>query len=497
MKTPVIIAIDEGTTNAKAVCVSTSGSILSKGAIGLILSHPQAAWSEQDPNEILLAVASAISQALAPLTDVEIKGIAISNQRESVVVWDRESGRALTPLVSWQCRRSTDFCATLAEKPLAATVHYKSGLTIDPLFPAAKIKLLLESLPDGMQRAENGELCVGTVDTWLTWWITGGSTFVTDYSNASRTQLFNIHTLQWDSELLAIFSIPMACLPEVVRSACAAGESKGFAPLPDGVPILSRIGDSHAALYGQGGFIPGSIKATYGTGSSLMTPVKALRDLADARLARTVAWDDGELTYAYEGNITHTGAAVGWMAGILNITDMTEFSELAQSCESNKGTYFVPALSGLGAPHWNTQARGLITGLTDAVDRATLARASLEAIAYQVADVFHATEELSGASLKCLLVDGGPTRNRWLMQFQADLLQREILCSQTEEVSALGAALLAGRVLGWWTSQEEIATLTPATTLIEPRPFSPVMQDTYAEWQNAVQRTLMTSAASS
>lgn len=494
MKTPLIIAIDEGTTNAKAVCVDPNGNILSKGAVSLSLTHPRAAWSEQDPEEIISAVASAIMQALSTLDDYDIKAVAISNQRESVMVWDRESGLALTPLVSWQCRRSTEFCATLAETPLASTVQFKSGLPIDPLFPAAKIKLLLESLPDGMQRAANGELCVGTVDTWLSWRMTGGATFVTDYSNASRTQLFNIHSLEWDAELLAIFSIPLTCLPDIVNSAAAAGETKGFAALPDGVPILSRIGDSHAALYGQGGFIPGSIKATYGTGSSLMTPVKALGDLSDARLARTVAWHDGELSYAFEGNITHTGAAVSWMSGILNISDMQEFSELAQSCESNNGTYFVPALSGLGAPHWNTQARGLITGLTDAADRATLARASLEAIAYQVADVFHATEQLAGESLKSLLVDGGPTRNRWLMQFQADLLERPVVRSLTEEVSALGAALLAGKVLGWWHSHEDIAELTPKTEIIEPRPSGPQLQETYAEWQQAVRRAMFATS---
>ncbi len=489
MTIPVIVAIDEGTTNAKTVCIDKDGQIVSKGSQRLSISHPKAAWSEQDPWEIIKAVEESIRQALIDRKSFLVKGIAISNQRESVLIWDRSTGQPVTPVVTWQCRRSTEICQRLADSPFAEEITHLTGLPVDPLFPAAKIQWLLSEIPNGTVRAENGELCVGTIDTWLVWNLTGGQSFVTDYSNASRTQLFNIHDLTWDEFLLNIFNIPFACLPNVVSSSGIRGETKNCSVLPDGIPIVSQIGDSHAALYGQGGFVPGVIKATYGTGSSLMSPV-ALIEGEDFRLGRTIAWHDGKVTYALEGNITHTGAGVDWMSRMLGLENASQLAELATTVDSNQEIYFVPALSGLGAPHWQPQARGLITGLTDQATPAVLARAALESVAYQIADVFTLMEDMSGDTQDALLVDGGASQNRWLMQFQADLIQRPVIRNDVAELSALGAGYLAGRALNWWQTNHELSVLRRNVEVFEPSLPTEKMSTNYAQWKSAVERTL-------
>ncbi len=484
----VILSIDEGTTNAKAICVDRSGQILSKGSKGLSVSHPKPAWSEQDPLAILEGVNFAIQTALADKS-VTIEAIGISNQRESVLIWERSSGKPLTPVIVWQCRRSEAFCEALAQSEFAEIVQHKTGLPIDPLFPAAKIRWALDHLQDGHARAASGELCIGTIDSWLLWNLTDGEAFVTDVSNASRTQLFNIHTQRWDEELAEIFGIPLQCLAEIKPSCAYRGQTKNVAGLPDGVAILSQIGDSHAALYGQGGFMPGVIKATYGTGSSLMTPISRLSP-GDYRLAHTTAWNDGELTYALEGNITHTGAGVDYMARLLGMKDVQILADLAQTTDSNYGVYFVPALSGLGAPYWQSRARGLITGLTENAGAAQLARAALEAIAYQVADVFYLMEEMAGTALDQLLVDGGPTKNPWLMQFQSNVINRPVARINVAEVSALGAGYLAGKALGWWNDRGALATLDRNTHLIRPNQQAERDRECYQAWKQVIRQTL-------
>lgn len=485
---PVLLAIDEGTTNAKAACIDGKGQILARGSTSLKVTHPRPAWTEQDPREIIEGVRAAIAQATASI-DGPIIGLGISNQRESVLIWERATGRPLSPVVVWQCRRSEEICEQLAQSQDIATIQEKTGLPIDPLFPAAKIRWLLDALPAGQARAENGEICIGTIDAWLVWHLSGGRAFVTDQSNAARTQLCNIHTQQWDEELCRIFTVPIHALPQICPSSGVRAETSGFTGLPDGLPILSQVGDSHAALYGQGGFVPGVIKATYGTGSSLMTPVPALR-AGDYRLAQTIAWHDGELSYALEGNITHTGAGADYMGQLIGVRDTSELAELARQTKSNDGVYFVPALSGLGAPHWQTRARGLITGLTDSAGPEHLARAALEAIAYQVADVFALMEEMSGESLDCLLVDGGPTRNDWLMQFQANVIGRPVVRTTIAEVSALGAGYLAGKALGWWPSRQQLAALDRRAEKIFPDTGVTAAAEGYQGWQRAVQQTL-------
>lgn len=488
--TSFILAIDEGTTNAKAVLVNEVGVIVATGSCTLTVSHPQPGWSEQDPNEILAAVRTACKQALAQVAGVMPRAIAISNQRESVMVWDRHTGEALTPVAIWQCRRSEPLCEQIKDAADVEYIRHATGLPIDPLFSALKIRWLLESLENGQQRATNGELCAGTIDAWLAWSLTGGKRFVTDVSNASRTQLFNIREQVWDERLCRLFGVPRACLPEVLPSCAERGETAGFDGIPDGVPLLSQVGDSHAALYGQGGYSGAVVKATYGTGSSLMMPLQH-ESQPDPRLASTVAWHDGRLAFALEGNITHSGAAVSYMASLLRTDSIDSLASMAASLPDNGGVYFVPALSGLGAPHWRSRARGLITGLSSGSGPEHLARAAVEAVAYQIADVFAAMESVAGGSLVELLVDGGATRNRWLMQFQANLMKRPVVRSLQPDVSALGAAYLAGRALGWWKTYVDLDVLQHDTERFEPVGDNTKFQDCYQQWHAAIKRTVL------
>ncbi len=489
MAIPIILAIDEGTTNAKAIAVDRDGRIVAKASVPLLLEHPRPGWAEQDPLAIWRAVVQAIGECLSHLPDARVQGLAISNQRESVLIWERASGQPVTPVVSWQCRRSQDFCRELAQSDLAALIYQSTGLPIDPLFHAAKVRGMLAALPQGNERAARGELCVGTLDSWLNWQFTGGQAFTTDYANASRTQLFNIRQCQWDDTLLAIFSVPAVCLAQVKPSSAIHGYTlAGQVPgLEGGIPIAALIGDSHAALYGQGGNQAGDVKATYGTGSSLMLAMDHLPDYGQG-LGSTVAWHDGQIRYALEGNITHTGAALSWVARLLGVASLAHLSDMALSQSGNQGVFFVPALSGLGAPYWDSQARGLICGLTDAATPEVLARVGLESIAYQVADVFFAMERAAGHRLPALRVDGGATQNQWLMQFQADLLQRPLIRNLNAEVSALGAAYLAGKTLGWWPDNAHIAALPREVEYIEPRAETAEMHDNYNLWQTAVAR---------
>lgn len=490
MKKPAILAIDEGTTNAKAVLIDQAGQIVAKASRPLTITHPKAAWSEQDPLEVMQGVNESIAELLQSHSSYEVAGVAVSNQRESVMFWHKETGLPLTSLVTWQCRRSADFCAQLQQGELGHKVQVLSGLPIDPLFPAAKLKWLLENTPGLLSLAEEGVACAGTVDAWLVFNLTAKRSFVTDDSNASRTQLYSLGRAGWDPELLEVFGIPKLCLPEIKPSSAYRGEVIGHAAIADGTPILSQIGDSHAALYGQGGFMPGVIKATYGTGSSLMTPLRSLIKSDDYRLARTVAWHDGQMTHAFEGNITHTGAGVSFMSRMLGIQNIGQFADMAAATTSNDGVYFVPALSGLGAPHWRSDVRGLITGLTDNATPNVLARAAFEAIAYQVADVFYLTSALCGEPLECLLADGGPTQNHWLMQFQADVLNRPVVRSTNAEVSALGAGYLAGKALGWWCDRDDLALLDRGADIIEPSRDKSIAVAGYEGWKDAVARAL-------
>lgn len=490
MSSPIILAIDEGTTNAKVVAVDRHGQICARSSVGVAMTHPAPGLAEQDPSALWQAVSDALSGCLQQLGAVTVAGIAISNQRESVLVWQRHDGKPLTPVVSWQDRRSEQHCQNLQSSGHGELITRLTGLPVDPLFPAAKIRTLLDGIPNGMERAASGELCIGTIDSWLNWQLTDGHAFTTDFSNAARTQLFNIYQGQWDDELLKLFGIPRAALAEVRPSACHHGEVQinTIPGLPTGTPILALIGDSHAALYAQRSVCGHVVKATYGTGSSLMLSLPEPVNRSN-RLSTTLAWHDGELNYALEGNITHTGSGAAWLGKMLGINDPAELTRLAQSTDSNQGVYYVPALSGLGAPWWDLHARGMICGLTDAATPAVLARAALESLVYQIADVFFAMEQATGERLDSLCVDGTATQNRWLMQLQADVLQRPLIIQPAAEISALGATLLAGKTLGWWQDGIPLASLANCGERLQPQAEQQKsMQQNYKQWLEAVAR---------
>ncbi len=488
-----ILAIDQGTTNTKALVIDPSGTILARSSQPTPVSYPQPGWVEQDALEVWRCTRAAIAECLSTLDKPNLVAVAITNQRETALVWERETGQPVGPCVVWQCRRSAPFCNQLKAEGVEPLLRERTGLQVDPMFSAGKLRWILEHTEDGFRHAEQGELCVGNIDAWVLWNLTGGAVHATDLTNASRTQLLNLHTLEWDDEALNIFGIPAAALPEIKPSSHVYGETVPMDNLPGGIPIAAMIGDSHASLYGQAGFKPGSIKATYGTGSSLMTPTSQ-PIMSENGLSTTIAWAREKATYALEGNIYATGAAVQWLGQLLGLDDPGPGVEkLARTVEDAGGVYFVPALVGLGAPHWKESARGLITGLTRGAGAGQLARATLEAIAYQIRDVFDVMQAESGAPLQTLLADGGASRNDLLMQFQADIIGCPVLRSTSPDISPLGAAFLAGLAVGLWTDEAEIEKLVPPRDCFEPQMSFEQRETMYAGWREAVARTVWES----
>ena len=489
-KANMILAIDQGTTNTKVVLVDADGNIRHKASCPVDVTFPQPGWVEQDPVLLWQSVQNAVDACLTAAGDPVPAGIAITNQRESVMAWERATGKPVGPMVIWQCRRTSAFCEMLRGQGLESMIREHTGLPLDPLFSASKIRWLLDRTPDGHRRAEKGELCAGTVDSWVLWNLTGGKAHRCDVSNASRTQLLNLRTANWDGALLAVFGIPAAMLPEVMPSNTHFGETVGQGGLPAGVPVASMIGDSHAALFGQSGFKPGAVKATYGTGSSLISPLSALA-FSERGIATTVAWGlDENVVYALEGNISATGSAVQWYADLLGLDNPAEAAALATRADHADGLYIVPAFVGLGAPHWQEKARGLITGITRGTTAAHLARAVVESIAFQIRDVFDAMAEEASASLDILLADGGGSCNDMLMQLQADLLGRPVLRNNASDISALGAAYLAGLTLGFWGSTDELAALPRSLDRFEPQWSEATREAAYDGWRHAIARTL-------
>lgn len=489
MAPQLLLAIDQGTTNTKAILVDVNGAVIKRAARPLAVSYPQPAWVEQDPLALWQSVRDAVDECLSDMPTP--LAVAVTNQRESVVLWERKTGQPVGPCAIWQCQRGAALCQALSAQGLEATIRAKSGLTIDPMFSASKMRWLLDHVVDGQARAAAGELCLGTVDSWVLFHLTGGRVHACDATNASRTQLFNLQTRQWDAELLDLFGIPQAALPTVQPSSYHYGETIQLGNLPAGLPIASLIGDSHGALYGHAGFQPGAIKATYGTGSSLMTPTST-PIFSQHGLSTTVAWSDqARATYALEGNIYATGAAVEWYGQLLGLDQPAAAIEaLAASTPDTGGVYLVPAFVGLGAPHWQSAARGLITGLTRGSTAAQLARATLEAIAYQVRDVFDVMQTEAGTPLQVLLADGGASQNDLLMQFQADILGCAVLRSTSSDVSALGAAYLAGLAVGLWPNEQAIAALPRAQNRFEPQMSEACRTALYQGWQQAVKRAV-------
>ena len=488
-----ILAIDQGTTNTKALLVDETGRVLARASRPVQISYPRPAWVEQDGWMLWNTTRDCIIELVDNLSEElrsSVTAIAVTNQRETVLVWDRKTGEPAGPAIIWQCRRTSPFCDELRARGLDRRITRLTGLTIDPMPSGSKARWLLDSIMDGHKRAASGELAIGTVDSWILWNLTGGKVHATDTSNASRTQLFNLETAAWDSELLDLFGIPAAALPEIKHSSAYYGETVPLDKLPGGIPVTSLVGDSHAALFGHAGFEPGMVKATYGTGTSLMSPT--LQPVFSTRgISTTVAYSRQRVRYALEGNILVTGSAVQWFGQLFGLQDTgKKIEELATSVDSTDGVYLVPAFVGLGAPHWKDRARGNISGLTRGSSMAHIARATLEAIAYEVRDVFDAMESDSGAPLQMLLADGGASQNTFLMQFQADILGRPVQRNLSSDIAPVGAAYLAGLEVGIWKDEAEIAALPRQVDLFEPKMDESTRKGLYSGWKGAVARTV-------
>jgi glycerol kinase len=487
-----ILVIDQGTTGSAALLVDETGQVVSSADREIRQIYPQPGWVEHDPQEIFRTSLAVAREALqkAGVAASRVKGMGITNQRETTVVWDRHTGEPVSNAVVWQCRRTASICEELKEKDMGQSIKDKTGLLVDAYFSATKLRWILDNIPDGQRRAQQGDLLFGTIDSWLVWNLTGGAVHITDYSNASRTMLFNIHTLQWDRELLTALDIPEAVLPKVMPSSYVYGEVKAGLVGDSRVPLGGIAGDQQAALFGQACYDVGMAKNTYGTGSFILLNTGDRPVPSQKGLVTTVGWGlGGKVTYAMEGSIFITGAAVQWLRdGLAIISNSAESETLARSVPDNGGVYFVPAFVGLGAPYWDMYARGTIVGLTRGANRGHLARATLEAIAYQVRDVVEAMGAEAGLKVPLLRVDGGGTANSLLMQFQADILGVPIQRAAVTEITALGAAYLAGLAVGLWSDTAQLASLWHAAETYEPKMSADQRETLYVGWKRAVGR---------
>jgi glycerol kinase len=486
-----VLALDQGTTGSTALVVDPDGQVRGRGYAELPQHYPEPGWVEHDPEEIWETTTRALGQALSAVgaAPAEVAAIGITNQRETTILWERASGRPLHRAIVWQCRRTAALCDRLKAEGVEPRFRERTGLVLDPYFSGTKIRWLLDRLPDARARAERGELCFGTVDAWLLWWLTGGGVHATDPSNASRTLCFNIRVLAWDEELCRLLGVPMGLLPKVLPSAGVFGETAGRGPFPHGVPVAGIAGDQQAALFGQACLDPGMAKNTYGTGCFALLNTGDRVVGSSRGLLTTVAWALGGRTdYALEGSVFVAGAAVQWLRdGLGIIAHAAETQALAESVRDTGGVYLVPAFVGLGAPYWDPYARGTLVGLTRGTTRAHIARAALEAIAYQSRDVLETMAAESAVPIRSLRVDGGAAANDFLCQFQADLLGAEVLRPSVTETTGLGAAYLAGVGAGLWKSGE-----VAARWRLE-RKFTPALapaarEAAYAGWRRAVER---------
>lgn len=483
MKQPLVIAIDQGTTNTKAVLVDGLGQVIAKASTPLRSFYPQPGWAEQSANDIWTSVQRVISEVVTK-SPADIVGIAISNQRETLVVWDAETGEPISPAILWQCRRTASTCQGLIAAGHDPHVVSTTGLSINALFPASKLGWVMENLPQARLLAQQGRLRAGTVDSWLLFKLSGGASFATDHSNASRTMLFDTAHLVWSPKLCSLFGAPISALPTPLPSNSRFGETAADTTvLPAGMPIHAMMGDSHAALHGHGVRTPGLVKATYGTGSSLMT-LTDNRVLSRHGLSSTIAWsDESGVAYALEGNITVSAQAIAFAATMLGLKGPADLSDLARSVPDSGKVVFVPALAGLGAPHWTDDATGTLSGMSLSTTPAHVARATMEAVALQIVDVFLAMQQDMGTSLSGLMADGGASANDFLMQLQADLLDKPVLRGDQAEVGALGAAAMAFRALGVQDPERSHAKC------FAPGSMSPELrQDLLARWHAAIER---------
>ena len=491
MSNKYILALDQGTSSSRAIVFDHEGNCCSVAQMEFTQYFPQPGWVEHNPMEIWSSEAAVIAEAITKLgiNGLDIAGIGITNQRETTIVWDAETGVPVYNAIVWQDRRTSAFCDSLKELGLVEKIREKTGLIIDAYFSGTKIKWILDNVPGAREKAEAGKLRFGTVDSWLVWQLTRGEVHVTDVTNASRTMLFNINTLEWDDELLSMLGIPRSMMPAVKSSSEVYGYTKTTI-FAHAVPIAGIAGDQQAALFGQMCTEPGSVKNTYGTGCFLLMNTGSKPILSQNNLLTTVAWKIGpEVNYALEGSIFVGGSVVQWLRdGLGVIRSSSEVEALAASVPDNGGVYFVPALTGMGAPYWDQYAHGVICGITRGTTAAHIARAALEGIAFQTMDIVHAMEKDAGVPLAELKVDGGASRNNLMMQFQADILGARVVRPKVTETTALGAAYLAGLAVGYWNSLEEIKAQWQVERVF--RPSGEDMAPAKAAWADAINRTI-------
>lgn len=454
-----ILSLDQGTTSSRAIVFNHSGEIIAIAQKEFTQIYPEAGWVEHNPSEIWSTQLSVATEVIAKanLTAADVKAIGITNQRETTVVWDKTTGKPVYNAIVWQDRRTSEYCNSIKKQGLSQKIQEKTGLIIDSYFSATKVRWVLENIEGAREKAEKGELAFGTIDSWLIWNLTAGKVHVTDVSNASRTMLYNIHSLTWDNDLLELFGIPSSMLPKVKSSSEVYGTTAGNI-LAAQIPIAGIAGDQQSALFGQMCTQPGMVKNTYGTGCFMLMNIGKTPKTSTNNLLTTIAWQiNGEVNYALEGSIFIAGAIVQWLRDELGLIEKSaDIEQLAKKVEDTQGVYIVPAFAGLGAPYWNQDARGTITGITRGTNKSHMARAALESIAYQTMDVLNAMQADAGTPIAELRVDGGATANNLLMQFQADLLNCKVVRPEVTEVTAIGAAYLAGLATGFWQNIEEI-----------------------------------------
>lgn len=488
----LVLSIDQGTTGTTVMILDKFLNVLAKKNNEFPQHYPQPGWVEHDPEEIWQCTVKTLQEALS-LSGIDanrIAGIGITNQRETTVIWERATSQAIHKAIVWQDRRTAPLCDKLKKKGLEKKIKKKTGLVLDPYFSGTKIKWLLDHVSSAKQKAKAGELAFGTIDTFLVWKLTNGKVHVTDPSNASRTLLMNLQTLEWDPELLKILDVPAAILPRIASSSEIYGQTKGVQGLPDGIPVAGIAGDQQSALFGQACFAAGEAKCTYGTGSFILLNTGKKIVHSKNKLLTTVAWKVGkEVNYALEGSAFIAGAAVQWLRdGLKIISKASDVESLATSVEDSGGVYFVPAFVGLGAPHWRAEARGTITGLTRGSTDAHLARATLEGIAFCQSDILTAMSKDMGKKLKTLKVDGGACANNLLMQFQSDILGVPLSRPQMIETTALGAAFLAGLATGVWESPKVISQNWKEDRLFKPQMPKAEVKKKIEGWQVAVKK---------
>lgn len=485
-----ILSIDQGTTSSRAILFDEEAQVVGMAQKEFRQYFPQPGWVEHDANEIWLSVLAVMAEVITQsgVRPEDVAAIGITNQRETAVIWDRVTGMPVYHAVVWQSRQTEEICDRLREQGWQQKIKDKTGLLIDPYFSAGKWQWILENVAGAREKAEAGELLAGTIDSFLTWKLSGGKVHVTDYSNASRTQLFNIHTLQWDQELLDLFTIPRSMLPEVKPSSCPYGETAEYHFFGQKVPIAGIAGDQQAALFGQGCFEVGMVKNTYGTGCFLLMQTGEKPVSSDNGLLTTIAWGlDGRVEYALEGSVFVAGSAVQWLRdGLRMIKSAAQTEEYADRVSSSGGMYLVPAFVGLGAPYWNSSVRGAIFGLTRGTTKEHFIRATLEAICYQSRDIMDLMKDESRLELDTLRVDGGAVQNNFLMQFQSDILNAKVERTVNQESTALGAAFLAGLAVGIWKDKREILSKISIDRTFAPQISRQERDVLYAGWQRAV-----------